>query len=98
MKKLRFKSVIIIKSKPIRLLVFAINEYYDSFSSSSTGAVDLNLAQIYTSDNHSMLYKWAALSNYSHHYNEVLGFIKFSICVTAVGDTQVHYQILLNVS
>jgi len=45
-----------------------------------------------------MQHQWAALSGLSQNFQEVLGFIKFSIGVFATGDNQVKcpFKISLN--
>ena len=36
-----------------------------------------------------MFHKWAALANFGANYQDVMGFIKFSISVSCAGDEQV---------
>ena len=53
------------------------------------GTVELNVASVYNKDKHCMEYQWAALCGIAKDFQDVLGFVKFSVGVFAPGDTQV---------
>ena len=48
----------------------------------------MDLISAYFSEKHSILHRWMALTNMQKNYDEVKGFIKFSINVIATGDDQ----------
>lgn len=48
---------------------------------------DFDVAYIYFMEDHAMLHKWICLSNpLSPEYDEVTGYMKISIAVSAQGD------------
>jgi Ca2+-dependent lipid-binding protein len=52
------------------------------------GNVEINIPTIYYKEGHVMQHQWAALSGLTQNFQEVLGFIKFSVGVFAPGDVQ----------
>jgi hypothetical protein len=54
------------------------------------GSFEFDVAYIYFMTDHSLLHKWIVLSNpLSENYDEVTGYMKLSISVSATGDKQI---------
>jgi len=56
------------------------------------GSVEFNLSAIYQKQDHCLQHQWAALSGLTKKFQEVLGFIKFSIGVFQSDDKQVNFE------
>ena len=57
------------------------------FKDAVVGIYDFDVAFVYFMKKHTMFHQWVALSNPSSaNFNEVTGYLKLSISVTATGD------------
>ena len=55
------------------------------------GCYDFDVAYVYFMKDHALLHKWVALSNpQSPNFNEVTGYLKISISISATGDKQLQ--------
>jgi len=50
------------------------------------GQLEIPLSAVYYKDNHVMLHNWSALSGLTKNFQDVLGYLKFSVGVFATGD------------
>ena len=55
------------------------------------GVIELDFSNVYGSEKHSVMHKWAALANIEKKEGEVLGYIKFSVSVITEGDETVYF-------
>ena len=61
--------------------------YHTIGKNSLVGEVSLDLISIYSeSSKHALLHKWAGLSNFNKNYEEIKGFLKFSVTLTGQND------------
>ncbi len=65
---------------------FEVLNYHKIGKNSLVGEISLDLVSIYKEPNHCLLHKWAALSNFNKNYEEVKGFMKFSITISGEKD------------
>jgi hypothetical protein len=57
------------------------------------GCYEFDIAYIYFMEKHAILHQWVALGNpYSENFNDVCGYLKISISVSAAGDEQIQIK------
>lgn len=67
--------------------------YHKIGKNSLVGETSLDLISIYSeSPKHSLLHKWAGLSNFNRNYEEIKGFLKFSVTLTGQNDDPVTLE------
>ena len=60
--------------------------YHKIGKNSKVGEISLDLISIYIEPKHCLLHKWAGLSNFEKNYEEVKGFLKFSMTILGEKD------------
>jgi len=53
------------------------------------GTIEMSLPSIYYKDRHCIEHQWAALAGLTKNFQDILGYVKFSVGVFAAGDAQV---------
>ncbi len=52
----------------------------------------MDVVTAYLTENHTILHRWVALANLRKEYDEIKGFLKFSICVTTGTEEQIKLE------
>lgn len=69
-------------------IVISVLDHSSIGFSGLIGTVELSIPTVYYKDKHVVQYQWAALSGLTNKFQEVLGFLKFSVGVFAADDIQ----------
>lgn len=67
-------------------LKIEILNYHKIGKNSIIGEISLDLISIFKEQKHALLHQWAGISNFGKNYEEILGFLKFSVTITGEKD------------
>lgn len=73
----------------LQRLKITVQDYNLIGSNSLVGEVEVDILQIYFSENHAIEHRWVILSNPKKDFDQIQGFMKVSVQVYAQGDKQI---------
>ncbi|KAL4446514.1 hypothetical protein ABPG74_001255 [Tetrahymena malaccensis] len=73
-------------------LLIEVIDYNSVTKNCLVGNYEMDLASVYFEKDHSLQYKWLALTNIKKNYSKIMGYIKLSVSVLRAGDKQVLLQ------